>query len=166
MMQPDHESGGDMSDDILKTMLDQAQSRAAAKDAAAKTAQQKREDDTRASGVSLKEKIMPRLLAAQAAWDGRLKLDIVDHSARFDVTSSQSRSYPSITIKLTAKEFASYTFETHSPGYVAVREGSGSNRGNNIYEFQINELSDLTDQKIDRILESLVNEAHGLKDRR
>jgi hypothetical protein len=101
-------------------MLDDAIANSANKDAAAEVARKKLEADTKASGLALKEKLMVRLLAAQSAWEGKLKLKIEDNSEKFS-TNGHSRTYPSIGVSVTAKAFASYTFETHSPGYVSVR---------------------------------------------
>ncbi|MGD9836290.1 MAG: hypothetical protein AB7F72_01775 [Afipia sp.] len=154
-----------MSDDKLRKMLEDAIAKSDDKASQAIAAQRKLEEETRAGGLALKERLMPRLLAAKEAWADKLNLIIHDNSEKFNVTSQQ-RVYPSIGIALSAKELAGFSFESHYPGFVSVREGAGRNHGGNVYEFKVEKLEDLTDEKIDQILTVLVNEAHGLKTRR
>jgi hypothetical protein len=45
----------------------------------------------------------------------------------------------------------------------SIREGAGQNRGNTVYEFNVEKLEDLTDAKIDQILQALLETALGLK---
>lgn len=118
------------------------------------------------SGEQLRRRVLPRLSAAQKAWEGKLKLDVADNSDQYSVGASGSRKYPSITASASGQGQAAYIFVTHSPGYVSVQEGSGPNRGNNVYEFNVSSLDDLTDEKIDEILQALLQAALGLKSKR
>lgn len=154
-----------MSDDKLKKMLDDALESVAAREGAQKTAKQKEEEETRASGLKLRDLVLPRLQAAQKAWDGKLKLDIIDNSGKVSL-GGQQRITPSISVSATGKEHAGYVFVTHSPGYASIQEGVGSRRGGNVYEFQVTKLEDLTEAKVDEILQDLVALATGLKSRR
>jgi hypothetical protein len=150
--------------DHLKRMLDDAMQRAADRDTAKKTAKQKAEEAAKASGQQLRERVLPRLQAAQKAWEGKLKLDIQDQSVRFQADpDGHSRSYPTITASATAKEHASYMFVAHYPGHVSIQDGAGRNRGNTAYEFKVEKLEDLTDAKINEILQALLETALGLK---
>jgi hypothetical protein len=156
--------GGGTSSDDLKRMLDDAMQRASGRDNAKKTAKQKAEEAAKASGQQLKERVLPRLQAAQKAWEGKFKLDIQDQSDRFQVDpDGHARAYPTITASATVKEHASYAFAAHYPGHVSIREGAGQNRGNTVYEFNVEKLEDLTDAKIDQILQALLETALGLK---
>jgi hypothetical protein len=156
-----------LSDDQLTKMLDDALAQRADRDATAKSAKQKLEEELKVSGEELKARVVPRLLAAQAAWKGKLNLEITDQSQKVGISgANQIRTNPSITVSATDKEHSSYSFETHHPGYASVKEGTGRNRGNAAYEFHVEKMSDLTNQKIDEILEAMVQEALGLKPRR
>lgn len=151
-----------MPDDPLKNMLDHALDEVAKKNNAEKAAKQKLEEDTKASGMQLRDRIMPRLLEAQKAWGSKLKLNITDSHDKFSIGTHGTRSNPTITISASSKELASYIFVTHSPGYASVQEGAGRNRGNTAYSFNISKIDDLTDAKIDEILQALLSEALGL----
>src|SRR5437879_5058119 len=106
-----------------------------------KTAKQKAEADAKASGQKLRERVLPRLQAAQKAWEGKLKLDIQDQSDRFQVDPDRrERSYPTITASATGKEHASYMFVAHYPGHVSIKDGAGRNSGNVAHEFKVEKL--------------------------
>jgi hypothetical protein len=152
-----------LSDD-LKRMLDDAMQQASDRDKAKKNAKQKSEDAARTSGQQLRERVLPRLQAAKEAWKGKLELDIQDQSDRFQVDpEGHTRSYPTITASATVKEHAAYAFVAHYPGHVSVQDAAGRNRGNQAYEFKVQNFEDLTDAKISEILQSLLEIALGLK---
>jgi hypothetical protein len=152
-----------LSDD-LKRMLDDAMQRVSERDTKKKTAKQKAEDDTRASGQQLKERVLPRLLAAQKAWKPKFQLDVLDQSDHFQIDpEGHARSHPTITISATVKEHASYMFVAHYPGHISIQDGAGRNRGNTAYEFKVEKLEHITDAKIDEILQALLETTLGLK---
>jgi hypothetical protein len=153
-----------MPDDILKKMVDDAIQSVAQRDDATKIAKQTHEAEMKASGQKLRALVLPRLLAAQKAWDGKLKLDITDNSDKFSSGENGVRTNPSIKATVAGKNLASYVFMTHSPGYASVQEGIGANRST-VYKFQVKELSDFTEAKINEVLQDLVNIATGLKTR-
>lgn len=155
-----------MPDDPLKKMLDDALDEVANRDVAQKAQKQQHEADMRSAGAALKERILPRLIAAQKAWEGKLKLDILDNSSKFAAGGRGHRTNPSITVSATGKEHASYAFVTHHPGYVSIQEGVGPNRGGTVYEFKVDKMEDLTDAKIDEVLQTIMQYAVGLKTRR
>jgi hypothetical protein len=156
-----------LSDDPLKKMLEEALAKRANRDAEAKSAKQQLEHDLKASGEELRARVMPRLLDAQAAWKGKLDLKITDQSQQVVVIeTNHARITPSITVSVTDKEHSSYSFGTHHPGFASVKHGAGPNKGNSAYGFHIEKMGDLTDQKIDEVLQALMQEALGLKPQR
>jgi Mg-chelatase subunit ChlI len=155
-----------LSDDNLKKMLEDALAQKANLEEEAKTKLQKLEEDMKASGAELKARVMPRLLAAQAAWAGKLELRIVDESSKLAISGGVVRVRPTITVSTSSKEHASYKFSTHHPGYASIDEGAGPNVGNKAYSFKVEKLSDLTDSLVDQVLQSLMQEALGLKSKR
>lgn len=155
-----------MSDDYLKKMLDDALDKVASRDSAQKAERQQYEADMMSSGAALKERILPRLIEAQKAWEGKLKLEILDNSGKFDFGSQGHRINPSITVSASGKEPAAYSFVIHYPGCVSIQEGVGRNRGGTAYEFKVDKIEDLTDAKIDEILQTIMQYAVGLKSRR
>lgn len=163
--QPGYPQERELSDDPLSKMLDDALQTAATRDSAQKTAKQKHADDMKIAGEELRQRVLPRLLVAQKTWEGKLKLDISDKSNQFNDTPG-ARTYPMITVSTQRKQFASYTFSTHHPGYATVLEGDGPNRGNKAYEFELERLDQLTDAKVDEVLKALVDIAVGLKPKR
>jgi N-acetylglutamate synthase-like GNAT family acetyltransferase len=87
-----------------------------------------------------------------------------DQSDRFQIDpEGHSRSFPTITASATVKEHASYAFVAHYPGHVSVQGGTGRSRGNTAYEFKVEKLEDITDAKINEILQALLEIALGLK---
>ncbi len=153
-----------MSEDKLRKMVDDAIQSVAHRDDATKIAKQEHEMEMKASGQKLRDIVLPRLLAAQKAWDGKLKLDITDNSDKFSSGENGVRTNPSIKATVSGRHPAAYVFITHSPGYASVQEGIGANRST-VYKFQVNELIDFTEAKIDEILQDLVHTATGLKSR-
>ncbi|MDB5617461.1 hypothetical protein [Tardiphaga sp.] len=154
-----------MSDDELKKMLDAALNQVASRDSTENAAKKKLEADMKASGVQLKERVLPRLRAAQEAWKGKLKLDIVDDSAKFAAGANGRTTNPSITATAVGVEPAGFVFVTHYPGHASIQVGAGLNRGSQAHDFRISKIDDLTDGLIDQVLQSILDIALGLKKR-
>lgn len=110
------------------------QSKSRERGEAHKAAKQIREDDIASSGVELAARVMPRLLAAQAAWKDKLALTI-DDATNVSPQARSMRIFPQIRISASAQTHVGYSFEAFSPGYVGVNHLTGPNKGNTAQKF-------------------------------
>lgn len=153
-----------MSDKRLTEMLDEVEIEKNKRDQAKRDAEYEHARSLRASGNALATRLLPRLAEAQGAWKSRVKIEITDRATEFRETLSSPSPQVEVTVK--ADRIASYAFVTPAASYVHVVNLTGNNKGNNVDDFKIQTIDDLTDDKIDEVLQEMLRIAHGLKEQR
>jgi hypothetical protein len=152
-----------MTDDSLRKMLDEAKAERKRLDDARTSARDAKIEAMRQSGERLAARLLPRLREAEKEWGNECRFKVTDRSGAFGIDDRGS-SEPEILISAHKTKFVSYTFRAWSEDGVALTRTTDRESGSLSVQ-GVATLADLTDDKIDLILKSLLREAYSLDGR-